>query len=171
MEGDIAVLFAQAEDVCLAHERLAAGEETGVGAERCALGQHAVHLLKGQVLLVAVLRRPAARAAHIAGARRVHEDDPRDIAVILLGVCPCPLEAAEAALVGGGRQEGPEKIGVALAQQALGIVRPLAVRVVCDLVQHLKGLRLPDARVDLLHHTDKVIGDLADVLGLAFLDE
>ena len=171
VEGDVAVLFAQAEDVRLAHERLAAGEETGVGAERCALGQHAVHLLEGQVLLVAVLRRPAARAAHIAGARRVHEDDPRDIAVILLGVCPCLLEAAEAALVGGGRQEGPEKIRVALAQQTLGIVRPLAVRVVCDLVQHRKGLRLPDARVDLLHHADKVVGDLADVLRPAFPDE
>ena len=81
------------------------------------------------------------------------------------------LEAAEAALVGGGRQEGPEKIRVALAQQTLGIVRPLAVRVVCDLVQHRKGLRLPDARVDLLHHTDKVVGDLADVLRPAFPDE
>ena len=81
------------------------------------------------------------------------------------------LEAAEAALVGGGRQEGPEKIRVALAQQTLGIVRPLAVRVVCNLVQHRKGLRLPDARVDLLHHTDKVVGDLADVLRPAFLDE
>ena len=171
VEGDVAVLFAQTENVRLAHERLAAGEETGVGAERCALGQHAVHLLEGQVLLVAVLRRPAARAAHIAGARRVHEDDPRDVAVVFFGVHPRLLEAAEAALVGGGRQEGPEKIRVALAQQTLGIVRPLAVRVVCDLVQHRKGLRLPDARVDLLHHTDKVVGDLADVLRPAFPDE
>ena len=171
MESDVAVLFAQAEDVCLTHERFAAGEEAGVGAELCALGQHAVHLLKGEVLLVAVLRRPAARAAHIAGARRVHEDDPRDVAVVFFGVRPRLLEAAEAALVGGGRQEGPEKIRVALAQQTLGIVRPLAAWVVCDLVQHRKGLRLPDARVDLLHHTDKVVGDLADVLRPAFPDE
>ena len=171
VEGDVAVLFAQAEDVCLAHERFAAGEEAGVGAELCALGQHTVHLLKGEVLLVAVLRRPAARAAHIAGARRVHEDDPRDIAVILLGVCPCLLEAAEAALIGSGRQEGLEKVGVALAQQALGVVCPFAVGVVCDLVQHFKGLRRPDAEVDLLDHVDKVVCDGADVLRLAFSDE
>ena len=96
---------------------------------------------------------------------------PRDVAVVFFGVRLRLLEAAEAALVGGGRQEGPEKIRVALAQQTLGIVRPLAVRVVCDLVQHRKGLRLPDARVDLLHHTDKVVGDLADVLRPAFPDE
>ena len=161
----------QAEDVRLAHERFAAGEEAGVGAELCALGQHAVHLLKGEVLLVAVLRRPAARAAHIAGARRVHEDDPRDVAVILFGVCPRLLEAAEAALIGSGRQEGPEKVGVALAQQALGVVCPFAVGGVCDLVQHLEGLRRPDAGVDLLDHVDKVVCDGADVLRLAFSDE
>ena len=140
-----------------------------MGAELCALGQHAVHLLKGEVLLVAVLRRPAARAAHIAGARRVHEDDPRDVAVILFGVCPRLLEAAEAALVGGGRQEGPEKVGVALAQQALGVVCPFAVGGVCNLVQHLEGLRRPDAGVDLLDHVDKVVCDGADVLVWLFL--
>ena len=171
MESDVAVLFAQTENVRLAHERLAAGEEAGVGAELRAFGQHAVHLLKGEVLLVAVLRRPAARAAHVAGARRVHEDNPGNVAVVLLGVLLRLLEAAEAALVGGSCQEGLEKVGVTLAQQALGVVRPLAVGVVCDLVQHLKGLRRPDAGVNFLDHVDKVVCDGADVLRLAFFDE
>ena len=142
-----------------------------MGAELRAFGQHTVHLLKGEVLLVTVLCRPAARAAHVAGARRVHEDDPRDVAVILFGVCPRLLEAAEAALIGSGRQEGLEKVGVALAQQALGVVCPFAVGVVCDLVQHLEGLRRPDAGVDLLDHVDKVVCDGADVLLLTFSDE
>lgn len=40
-------------------QRRAAGKEAGVGTQRLGLGQHTIHLLKGQALLVAVLRSAA----------------------------------------------------------------------------------------------------------------
>ena len=69
---------------------LAVGEEAGVGAELLGLGQHTIHFFKGEILVVAVFRRPAALAAHVACARRIHQDKPGNVAAILFGVfCAC----------------------------------------------------------------------------------
>ena len=38
-------------------QRLAAGEEAGVGTQGLGLGEHPVHFLEGQALLVAIFRR------------------------------------------------------------------------------------------------------------------
>ena len=46
-------------------QRLAAGEEAGVGTQGLGLGEHPVHFLEGQALLVAIFRRPAAGAVHM----------------------------------------------------------------------------------------------------------
>ena len=118
-----------------------------------------------------VFRCPAALAAHVACARRIHQDKPGNVAAILFGVFLRLLEAAEAALVSGIRQERFEDIGVAFADQALEIMCPLAVRLVGDHVETGEGLGLPDRAVDLLHHIDKRIGDVANVLCLTLFDE
>ena len=101
MERHVPVLFAQADDILLPQQRLAAGKETGVGAQRLGLCQHPIHLLKGQALLVAVLRRPAAGAVHIAGGGGVHEDDPGNVALVLFGQLPGRAVAPEAPFIGG----------------------------------------------------------------------
>ena len=130
------MLFAQADDVLFPHEGLSAGEETGVGAQLLGLGQHTVHFLKGQALLVAVFRRPAAGAVHIAGGGGIHQNQPRHVDIVLGCVLLRRLIAPEAALVGRVGQEGLENIGVVLPDQPLGIVGPLAVG------DGLKGLAL-----------------------------
>ena len=90
VEGHIPVLFAQAD------ERLAAGEQTGMGAQLLGLGEDSIHLLKGQALLMAVFGGPAAGAVHIAGGGGVHQNEPRDVAAVLFGVLLGLLIAAEA---------------------------------------------------------------------------
>lgn len=71
VEGDIPVLFAETENISLSHQRLSAGEKTCVSPQFRTFGKYTIHLLKGKVLSMTVLRRPTARAVHIAGAGRV----------------------------------------------------------------------------------------------------
>lgn len=65
VERHVPVLFAQTDDVLFPQQRLAAGEEAGVGTQGLGLGEHPVHFLEGQALLVAIFRRPAAGAVHM----------------------------------------------------------------------------------------------------------
>lgn len=139
-----------------------------MGAERLGLGQDSVHLLKAEALLVAVFRRPAAGAVHVAGGGRVHQNEPRHVDVVFSCVFLRRLVAAEAALIGRVRQEGLENVGVVFADDALGIARPFSVGVFRDHAQRLIGLVAPRTLVDLLDHVDELLGKVAHVLRLAF---
>ena len=77
------MLLAQTDQVLLSDKRLAARIDVEEHAELLALLDDAVDLLKRQVHLVAVLRRPAARAVKVAGTRRVKKNSPRHIAAVL----------------------------------------------------------------------------------------
>lgn len=147
VERHVPVLFAQADDVFFPQQRLDAGE--------------------GQALLVAIFRRPAAGAVHIAGGGGIHQNQPRHVDVVLLRRLLRRLIAPEAALVGRVGQEGLENIGAVLPDQPLGIVGPLAVGVLGDHTQGVKGGVRPGALVDLLDHVDELLGQVAHVLGLA----
>ena len=136
VERHVPVLFAQADDVLFPQQRLAAGEEAGVGTQGLGLGEHPVHFLEGQALLVAIFRRPAAGAVHIAGGGGIHQNQPRHTDVVFFRCLLRRLIAPEAALIGRVGQEGLENIGVVLPNQPLGVVGPLAVG------DGLKGLAL-----------------------------
>ena len=87
------MLLAQADEVVLAHERLAAGVDVDMAAELLALADDGVDVLEGKVERVSVFSRPAARATQVAGARGVEQDRIRDVALMffahpfLLGPC------------------------------------------------------------------------------------
>ena len=171
VEGHIPVLFAQADDVLFPHEGLAAGEETGVGTQLLGLGQHTVHFLKGQALLVAVFRRPAAGAVHIAGGGGIHQDEPGDVDVVfgrrLLG----HMIAPDAALIDGIGEKRLEDIGIVVPNQPLGIMGPFAVGLVGQQVQGLEGPLAPHISVELLDHVHQIVCDLACVLVLPLFDQ
>ena len=76
------MLFAQGDDVLFAHERLSAGVDVDVDAQLFALFDDGVDVVERKVELVAVLRRPAAGAVEVAGARRVEQDGPGDVALV-----------------------------------------------------------------------------------------
>ena len=75
-EDAVIVLVAQGNQVILAHHGLAAGVDIDVNAQILALGDDIVDLVKGQVELVAVLRRPAAHAVEVAGGGGVQQNGP-----------------------------------------------------------------------------------------------
>jgi hypothetical protein len=132
VELAVVVLLGKAEDVRLAHERLAAGEHEEVGAQGLGLGDEAVHLVVGQVEGVAVVGRPAAHAVLVAGARGVKEDDPGHVALVLLRVGRGLAQAAERGLVAAVEDGGLEDVGVnAVPHQLDEEVLPLGTRIEC----------------------------------------
>ena len=80
------MLFAEAEDVCFADQRLAACVNVHVYTQRFALSDDAVQFLKAQVQPIAVFSGPAALAVKVAGTGGVHEYSPWDITIILFSV-------------------------------------------------------------------------------------
>ena len=81
-ERAIGMRFAQVDEVVLADERLAAGVDVDVGSQLDALVDDGVDFLVGEVLLVTVFCCPASGAAQVAGARRIEQDGPGDVAAI-----------------------------------------------------------------------------------------
>ena len=128
-ELHIVVLLGQLQDVGLADQRLAAGEHVEVHAQLLALRDDLVHIVKAQVVLVAVLAGPAAHAVHVAGGGGVEQDQPGDVALVLDAVLADGLGATEEGLVTQVQSCGAGHIGVQLVQHAVDEPGPLAVRV------------------------------------------
>ena len=146
----IVVLFRQLEHVLLAHQRLAAGQHIQVHAQLLSLRNDLVHVLKAEVVLVAVLACPAAHAVHIAGRGGVEQDQPGDIALVLDAVLADGLGSAEEGFVAQIQRGGTRHMGVGLIQHAVDKFRPLAVGVGQHLFGVLVGLIAEAAAVELL---------------------
>ena len=144
------MLFAQSDDVLLADKRLPAGHQIEVGAEFLALRDDAAHLVIGKVHLVAVLRRPAADAVFVAGGRRVEQERPGNVAVVL----GFALSLAFAAEDGRVDDEVLEQLHahalVDVVVDAQDELRPVAVRI----LQH--GLDRPHVLVQLAGDVETV---------------
>ena len=78
--------LADFENILFANERLTAGHHVQMRAELRALVYDRLHFLEREAVLAAVLRRPTALALTVAGARRVKEDDVREVALVLFTV-------------------------------------------------------------------------------------
>ena len=144
------MLFRQLEHVLLAHQRLAAGQHIQVNAQFLALRDDLVHILKAEVVLVAVLTCPAANAVHIAGRGGVEQDQPRDVALVLDAVLADGLGAAEEGFIPQIQRSGARHMGVGLVQPTVDEFRPLAVGVGQHLFGVLVGLIAEAAAVELL---------------------
>ena len=80
------MLFADLDKVVFANERLTTGVDVDVRAECFALRDDRVDVFIREILLIAVLGCPAARAMQVAGARGVEQDSPRNVALVLFAV-------------------------------------------------------------------------------------
>ena len=125
----IVVLLGQLEDISLAHQRLTAGEHVQINAQLLALGDDLIHIVKAQVVLVAVLTGPAAHAVHIAGRGGVKQDQPGNVALIFDTILADGLGAAEEGLIAQVQGRGAGHVGVQLVQHTVDELRPLAVGV------------------------------------------
>ena len=160
----VVVLFGQLQDVLLAHQRLAAGEHIQVHAQLLALGDDLVHVLKAQVVLVAVLAGPAAHAVHIAGGGRVKQDQPRDVALVFDTVFPDGLGAPEKSLVAQVQGSSTGHMGVGLVQHAVDELGPLAVGVRQDILGLLVGFLAEGVAVELLRQVHYLADGLFPVI-------
>mgnify|MGYP000102119809 CR=1 FL=1 len=159
------MLLGQLQDIGLAHQRLAAGQHIEVHPQLLALRNDLVHIVKAQVILVAVLTCPAADTVHVAGRGGVKQDQPRYIALVLDAVLADGLGAAEESLVAEVQGRGAGHVGVQLVQHTVDELRPLAVRVRQGLLGVCVGLVAEGIAVELLGEID----DLTNGLGGVFL--
>ena len=137
----VPVLLRQLEDVVHANRRLTAGHHVQVDTQLLALGDDLVHVLIGEVGLVAVGAGPAAHAVHVAGHGGIEEDQPRDVAVVLLTVLADLLGAAKERLIAEGHDEVLGIAGIGVIDDAVDVFDPLAV-VVADALADLVKCRL-----------------------------
>ena len=129
MEHRTLVLGSQLEQILLAAGRLTAGAHVPVDAQRLALGDDAVHILKAEVQAVAVLGSPAALAVQVAGRGRVEQQNPRHIAVVLLAQLHDIVVTGEHTLIHKVQGVHLQDMGVDLVDCPVGIPHPLAVGV------------------------------------------
>ena len=144
------MLLGQLEDISLTHQRLAAGQHVQVHAQLLALGNDLVHILKAEVVLVAILACPAAHAVHIAGGSGVEQDQPGDVALVLHTVLADGLGAAEESLVAQIQRHGAGHIGVGLIQHTVDELGPLAVGVGQGLSGVFVGFSAERTAIELL---------------------
>ena len=146
----IVVLLGQLEDISLAHQRLTAGEHVQINAQLLALGDDLIHIVKAQVVLVAVLTGPAAHAVHIAGRGGVKQDQPGNVALIFDTILADGLGTAEEGLIAQVQGRGAGHVGVQLVQHTVDELRPLAVGVGQGLLGMCIGLLAEGIAVELL---------------------
>ena len=80
------MLLTELNKVCFSDKRLPSCKHIQIYSKLLALCYDLIHLIKGKVQLVAILCRPAACAVQIAGACRIHKDEPWHIAAILFTI-------------------------------------------------------------------------------------
>ena len=153
------MLLTQRDDVLLAHQGLAAGVNVQIDAKLLALGDDGVDLVKGQIELIAVLRRPAAGAVQVAGRGGVQQDGPGNIAVVFL---------AQLLLLGPAHQVGVDKevgedrlqhVGIGLGPDLLDELIPTGLGIADDLVEHraLGRQGVSGKLIDQIHHLVHVV--------------
>ena len=146
----IVVLLGQLEDIGLAHQRLTTGEHVQINAQFLALGDDLIHIVKAQVVLVAILTGPAAHAVHIAGRGGVEQDQPGNVALIFDTILADGLGTAEEGLIAQVQGRGAGHVGVQLVQHTVDELRPLAVGVGQGLLGVCVGLLAEGIAVELL---------------------
>ena len=159
----VELLLGQLQDIGLAHQRLTAGQHVQIHAQLLALGDDLVHIIKAEVVLMAVLTGPAAHAVHVAGAGGVEQDQPGDVALVLDAVLADHLGAAEESLVAQVQRHGAGHVGVGLVQHAVDQFGPLAVRVGQGLLCVLVGLIAEGPAVELLCHVHQLAHGLLTI--------
>ena len=131
-EHAVVVLAADLDEVFFAHQRFAARVDVEVHAHFLALSDDGVDLVKAQVQLVAVLRRPAAGAVQVARGGGIQQDDPGDVAVVLLAVFLLDGPAQNVGVEDEVGEEGLQLIPVHIVEQ----VQDELVHVVGGVLHH-----------------------------------
>ena len=166
-EEAVVVLLGEFEDILHADRRLTAGHHVQVDAEFLALGDDLVHVLIGEVALVSVGAAPAADAVHVAGHRGIEEDQPRDVAAVLLTVCADGLGAAKEGLIAEVQEHLLGIAGIRLIDDPVQVLRPLVIRIGEILLDRVEGGLIVLVAEEALCEVDELTEGLGPVVCLA----
>ena len=84
MEFTVVMFFTQFNDIRFPHQRFAAGIHIEINTQFFSLCDDPVQIFVGQVQFVTVLCCPTAGTVQVTGAGRIHQDQPRNIALMCL---------------------------------------------------------------------------------------
>ena len=159
--------LAELDEVFLSQQRLAAREHIEMGAHGDALVYDIVELIKGEALLVAVFRAPAALALAVAGACRVEQNDPRNIAVIFFAVCAHCLCAVDRRAESQRESHVHYNVVVCLVQKSEAELTPDVVGILSALaeaVEILRGEYIADKQLGFVNKLNQVcVGIFSDI--------
>ncbi len=133
----IVVLLCQANDISFTHQRLATGEHIQVNAKFLAFSDNLIHILKGEVIPVAVCASPAACTMHIACGCRVKQDEPRNVAAVHLPIFTDHFCAANKSLITKIERCHPYNMGICFIQNPVDIAHPFVIRVADEASCHI----------------------------------
>ena len=85
-EDTVIMLFTDPDQIILPDKRFASGIDIHVDTKFLALTDDVINFIKGQVQFISIFCSPAAGAVQIAGAGRIKQNRPRNVAVVFLPV-------------------------------------------------------------------------------------
>ena len=150
MERTVVVLLTQTDQVFFAHERFSACIHIEVNTKLLSLCNDAVQILIGKVQLVPILSSPAAGTVHVTGAGRIHQNQPRYLALQLFSLLTDRLCAKICCFKSKIQRRHLQNVRIDFIQKTVHILHPFAVlvlkhcarRVIAFLLKHIASYLL-----------------------------
>ena len=122
------MFFGKLQDIIFSHKRFSAGQQIQVDAELFALRYDFIHIREGEIMLIAVGARPAAFAMHIARRGWIEQNQPRNIAVILLPVISDFLCTFHKSVIAEIQKRGLQNVRIRFVDRPIEHGRPAVIR-------------------------------------------
>ena len=166
VEQEIAVLefLCKADNILLAHHRLPAGHDISMDAKLTSLLYNALKLLIRQSERMAILCRPAACAAEVARGSRIHQDDPRYIAIVLFCHLAGLLITTDTCLIADIHRQRLHLLRCNIIEQTADVLVPLCVGGRDGIAHSVISRRIPGVPDELLGKIDELHHRLLSVL-------
>ena len=170
MERNILMFLTEADDVIFTDQRFSTGKQVSIDAKLLSFCDDLIHRFIRKIQLVSVFCCPTSSAVQVAGGRRIHQDDPRDIAVIFFLHFIRSFVSHEACFKTCVQKESLQDVRVNFMQDSFYIVCPFAVRVVCNLAEHFIRRCFPILTHDFFNLVNQRQEYVRNILCLAFLN-
>ena len=137
------------DQILFANKRFSAGVEKEIAAQLIGLVYDAVQLLIGQVHLISVFRRPAAGTMQVAGRSGIHQNSPRNVAVILLCQLIMDFSVPEGGVDDKVFKYSTAHLGIHIGENVQNQPVPVVIRVFQDLIAESWLLRARFSGINL----------------------
>ena len=129
MEFTVVMFFTQFNDIRFPHQRLAACIHIKINTQFFSLCDDPVQIFIRQIQFVTVLCSPAAGAVQVAGAGGIHQDQPRNIALMYFSHLTDCLSSVKGRFKSKIQRCLFDHIRIDLIQCTVHILHPLGLRI------------------------------------------